>query len=240
MKAPFAFVAALAAIGAVIGASAGFAQQAEPPGLGEIMVSANRNSVPYAQNDRPVVGLRRRADAAVMSLTITSDSRDAATRGQEIHTVLLGAIDKAAAAGLEVAWGNVQLVRVNKANYKDLPLYGAGRNDTSQVTVLIKGKLEGTADSTRSRLLNFALGIKGSGRAIVSSGRTISLTVVNPDQYRDAIIKLVAADAANTASLFGPNFTFNVTGIDGQVGWSQVSTTEVFLYIPYRYVIFPK
>ncbi|MEQ1641726.1 MAG: hypothetical protein ABL881_13025, partial [Novosphingobium sp.] len=68
MKAPFAFVAALAAIGAVIGTSAGFAQQAEPPGLGEIMVSANRNSVPYAQNDRPVVGLRRRADAAVMSL----------------------------------------------------------------------------------------------------------------------------------------------------------------------------
>lgn len=236
MKAPFAFVAALAAIGA----SAGISQQTVPSGLGEILVTANRGSVPFAQNDRPVVGLRRRADAAVMSLSITSDSRDAETRRQEVQSVLLSAMDKAAAAGFEVVWGNVQLVRVTKANYKDLPLYGAGRNDTSQVSVLIKGKLEGTADSTRSRIHGFVLGIKGSGRATVGSGGTISLTVINPDQYRNAIISLVAEDARQTAALFGSNFTFNVTGIDGQVNWSQVSTTEVFLYIPYRYVIFPK
>lgn len=236
MKAPFAFVAALAAIGA----SAGLAQQTDPSGLGEIMVSANRGSVPFAQNDRPVVGLRRRADAAVMSLVITSDSRDEMTRKQEIHTLLLSAMDKAAASGLEVVWGNVQLMRVTRTNYKDLLLYGAGRSDTSQITVFVKGKLEGSAEDTRKRIHNFILALKGSGRATIGSPGTIALTVINPDQYRDDIIKLVAADAAHAASLFGPNFTFNVTGIDGQVGWSQVSTTDVFLFIPYRYVIFPK
>lgn len=236
MKAPLAFVVALAAIGA----SAGFAQTKEPAGLGEILVGANRNSVPYAQNDRPVVGLRKRADSAVMSLVITSDSRDEATRKQEIHTVLLSAIDKAAAAGLEVVWGSVQLFPVTKTNYKGWPLYGAGRADTSQVAVLIKGKLEGSASDTQSRLFAFASSIKGSGRATVGYNGTIQLTVVNPDQYRSAIISLVAEDAKQTAALFGPNFTFNVTGIDGQVAWSQVSTTEVFLYIPYRYVIIPK
>lgn len=75
---------------------------------------------------------------------------------------------------------------------------------------------------------------------MVSTGGGITLTVVNPDQYRDAIVQLVAGDARHMAALFGPDFTFNVTGIDGQVSWSQVSSTEVFLYIPYRYVIIPK
>ena len=64
--------------------------------------------------------------------------------------------------------------------------------------------------------------------------------MVNPDQYRDAIVQLVASDARHAASLFGPDFTFNVTGIDGQISWSQASSTEVFLFIPYRYVIIPK
>jgi hypothetical protein len=236
MKAPMALVAALAAILA----SAGLAQQAEPSGLGEVLVTANRASVPYAQDNRPVVGLRRRADSAVMQLVIVSDSRDEATRKQEIHTALLAAMDKAAAAGFELVWGNVQLQRVTKANYKDMPLLGAGRNDTGRLDLLVRGKLEGTAEATRNRLFAFVLGLKGSGRATIGSMGTISLTVINPDQYRDAIIKLVAADAAHTAGLFGPNFTFNVTGIDGQVSWSQVSTTEVFLFIPYRYTIFPK
>lgn len=236
MKAPMALAAALAAVLA----SAGLAQTAEPPGLGEVLVSGNRQNVPYAQADRPVVGLRRRADAAVMALTITSDSREFDVRKQEIHTVLLAAMDKAAAAGLEVVFGGVVLNRVTKTNYKDLQFVWAGRNDTGKIDVLVKGKLEGSAEDTRKRINDFILSLKGSGRATVSTPGTIALTVVNPDQYREAIIKLVAADASRTASLFGPNVTFNVTGIDGQVAWSQVSPTEVFLYIPYRYTIFTR
>lgn len=236
MKAPVALLAALAALAA----SAGLAQQLDAPGLGEVLVSGNRDAIPYAQSNRPVVGLRRRADAAVMQLSIVSDSREEAVRRQEIHTVLLSALDRANAAGFELVSGSVQLNRVTKANYKDLPFQYAGRVDTGRVDVLVKAKLEGSAYDTRTRLQSFIGSIKGSGRATVSSGGTIALTVVNPDQYRDAIIQLVAGDARRVSGLFGPDFTFNVTGIDSQVSWSQVSSTEVFLFIPYRYVIIPK
>ena len=50
----------------------------------------------------------------------------------------------------------------------------------------------------------------------------------------------MAEDAKHSAALFGPDFTLNITGIDGQVAWSQISSTEVFLYILYRYTIVPK
>ena len=106
------------------------AQQVDPAaqtaGLGEVMVSGNRLSAPYAQQDRPVIGLRRKADSAVMTLYISSDTRDAATRTQEIYTVLLAAMDKASAAGLELVSGGVPIQRVTRDNYKLLPLMGAG------------------------------------------------------------------------------------------------------------------
>jgi hypothetical protein len=220
------------------------AQQVDPPaqstGLGEVMVSGNRMSAPYAQQDRPVIGLRRRADSAVMTLYISSDTRDAATRTQEIYTVLLAAMDKAAGSGLELVSGGVPIQRVTRDNYKLLPLMGAGRVDTSQVQLLVKARLEGTAAATEARLRSFITGLKGTGRATIGTPGGIALTVINPDQYRDAVVRLVADEAKRNAAIFGPEFTFSLTGIDGQLNWSQISSTEVLLYIPYRYTILPK
>jgi hypothetical protein len=68
----------------------------------------------------------------------------------------------------------------------------------------------------------------------------LTLTIVNPDQYRDAIVKLVADNARHYAALFGTDYAVQVNGIDAQVYWSQVSGTDVFLYVPYRYTIVPK
>jgi hypothetical protein len=236
MRAPVKF----AAIALSLGAGAAVAQTTEPQGLGEVMVTANRLSAPYAQQERPVVGLRRTADAAVMSLVITSDHREADTRKQEIHTVLRGAMDKAAASGFQIVSGAFRLEPVSRQNYESLPLEPGGRVDTSQVRVLVKTQLAGTAAETQARLRGFLGSLRGSGRATAEYGGGWTLTVVNPDQYRDAIISLVAEDAKHSAALFGPDFTVNITGIDGQVAWSQISSTEVFLYIPYRYTIVPK
>ena len=240
MKAPVIFAAAVA----LACTPAVFAQEADVPGpnsgLGEVMVSANRNSAPYAQQERPVIGLRRQADSAVMSLHISSDTRDGSARTQEIHTVLLAAMDKAKGAGFELVSGGIPIQPVTRENYKLLPMQNAGRVDTSIVHLLIKARLQGSAEATQTRLQAFVSSLKGSGRATVGGGGGISLTVINPDQYRDAIVALVAEEAKRNAAIFGPEFTFSLTGIDQQIIWSQVSSSEVFLYIPYRYTILPK
>ncbi|MGH6786214.1 MAG: hypothetical protein ACREBO_05245 [Novosphingobium sp.] len=215
------------------------AQPAANAGLGEVLVTANRQNAPFAQQDRPVVGLRRAADSVVMPLVISSDTREALTRNQEIHTVLLAAMERARAAGFELVSGGFRVEPVTAANYKSLPIEWAGRVDTGKVQLLVKAKLEGSAAATQARLQSFVGSLKGSGRANAETSGAITLTVINPDQYRDAIVGLVAADAKYNAAIFGPEFTFNVTGIDGQVAWSQVSSTDVFLYIPYRYTIYP-
>jgi hypothetical protein len=220
--------------------TAALAQEGYVPPLGEVMVGANRQNAPFYRQDRPLVGLRRSADAAVMAFTITSDSRDNAVRKQEIQAVVAAAIGKAKAAGFELVIGNFQLEPLTDQNRNDLNYEYGGRIDTSRVTIMAKTRLDGSADAARKRLETFINSIKGTGRATVESGGTIQLTVVNPDQYRDQVLKLVADDAHRNAALFGPEFTFNIAGTDQPVVWTQVSSTEVFLFVPYHYTINPK
>ena len=216
------------------------AQNTSTPVLGEIIVTGNRLNAGYAQENRPVIGLRRQADSAVRTISFSSDSRDEATRKKEVHTMLSAAIDKAAAAGVELVVGNFELRPVTKANYQELPVYGTGRVDTSKVDVMVKVKLAGSTVSAGQRIDNFVKNLPRNGRGAIDQGGGLTLTIINPDQYRDSIVKLVAEDARSRAAFFGPEYAVNVTGIDGQVFWSQLSGTDVFLYIPYRYVVVPK
>lgn len=210
------------------------------PELGEVLVSSNRQNAPFAQQERPVIGVRRQADSVVSYIAFTSDSRDALTREREIHTMMLAAIDRAGAAGIELVSGSFVLQPVTKANYLTLPMMNAGRIDTSKVDVMVKAKLTGSTAAAIDRFNAFSKTLPRSGRGTVDFLGALNLTIINPDQYRDAIIKLVAEDARKQAAVFGPDYAVQASGIDGQVGWSQISPTEVFLTLPYHYTIIPK
>lgn len=227
--------AVMASAGAPVGA-----QEAKPAGLGEIMVSATRQNARYAQAERPVVGLRRQADSAVLQVSFSSDARDADVRKREIHAMLAAALDRAASAGIELVTGSFELTPVSKASYPDLPLFSAGRVDTSQATLLVKVRLAGSTAAAKQRIDAFVKAIPRTGRGAIDKMGSLALTIVDPDQYRDAIVRLVAEDARRNAAAFGPGYGVHVTGVDAQVVWSQISGTEVFLYLPYRYAVHSK
>lgn len=216
------------------------AQSSNAGDLGEVVVTANRMSQPYYIQERPVIGLRRQADSAVQRVMISSDSRDEATRKREIQAMLLGALDRASAAGIELVTGNFELTAVTRANYQELVFYNAGRPDTSKIDLMVKAKLAGSTGPAQARIDGYVKGVPANGRALMEKVGGLSLTIVNPDQYRDAIVTLIAESANHYAAMFGPGYAVSVSGIDGQIAWSQVSGTEVFLYIPYRYSIVPK
>ncbi len=216
------------------------AQAQEATGLGEILVTASRQNARYAQQDRPVIGLRRPADFITRPVAISSDARDAATRIREIHAMLGTALDRAAAAGIEIVSGNFELQPVTRANYQALTFGSAGRIDTSQVVVMIKVKLAGSVTAAEQRLDTFVKDLPRGGRGAIDLNGGLALTIVNPDQYRDTIVKLVADHARVQAAAFGPGYAVQVSGIDAQVAWSQVSSSDVFLYLPYRFTIVPR
>jgi hypothetical protein len=226
-----------AALFAVMLAVPGAAAAQSGDGLGEIIVTAQRSSGEYYSDERPVVGLRRQADSAVQPVSFTSDSRDEAMRKQEIRAMLLAAIERADASGIQLVTGDFELVAVTRENYRDLTFEGAGRPDTSRIDVMIKAKLAGSAGSAQDRIDRFIKAVPPSGRALLEKRGRLTLTIINPDQYREEIVKLVAENAKRNASFFGPDYGVEVGGLDQELAWAQVSNTEVFLYIPYRFTI---
>ena len=117
---------------------------------------------------------------------------------------------------------------------------GAGRVDTSQVSFMVKTSLAGSVTDAELKLSAFVKTVPKTGRGAIDQTSGVTLTIIDPDQYRGPIVKLVAENARMQAAVFGPEYAVQVSGIDGQVFWSQVSDSEVFLYVPYRYTIVPK
>lgn len=208
--------------------------------LGEVVVTGQRSAADYLSDEQTVVGLRRTADSAVQRIKFTSDSREEDMRKREIHAMLEAAIRRADAAGVELVTGDFELMKVTLANYRDLAFSRGNRPDTSEIALFVKAGLAGSVGSAQGRIDNFVRTVPPSGRALMEKNGGITLTIVNPDQYRPEIVKLVAAEALKTAAAFGNDYGVEVAGLNEQLMWAQASATEVFLYIPYRFSIRPK
>lgn len=209
----------------------------------------------------PVIGLKRQADSAARNIEIVSDSREADMRKREVQAMLLAAIDRAKAAGFSLVTGQLTLVEVTRANWQDqFPgLSGkadaeddddedydddngsqsAFEDDGSNATVRlrVKTKLDGSIDNAQAKITGFVKSVPVTGRSQMRQKGGLALTIVNPEQYRDEIYKRIAAGAKHAVSFYGPEYGVDVSGLDRDINWQQVSNTEVFLYIPYSFSV---
>lgn len=203
----------------------------------DYVASSPQPGAAQQRSAQPVIGLRQRADFLVVQVSLTSDSRDATVRKTEIHTMLLDALAKAPGANIELATGAPVLTALTRENYQNVNLAWAGREDTSKTDIMIKVPLSASAAETEKRVDAFIATLKRSGRGTIYKAGGRQLALRNPGQHREQIVRLIAADARANAEIFGPDYRAFVDGIDRQVQWTQVSDTEVFLYLPYTYRI---
>ncbi|QMW21487.1 TonB-dependent receptor [Sandaracinobacteroides saxicola] len=209
------------------------AQQAE-----EIIVTASRREEAAPP---PLVGVRRVADFAVLAVTVTSDSRDSKLRYDEIFGMVRKAIELAGKRGVELSTGELKVEPLTLANYRDLPVSGAGRADTSRVGFLLKTRLAGATDakSAVERLEAFVKSVPLVGRAEMVADDDLALTVVEPGQYRGAILERVVADAKAQAARMGEGYAVELEGLDRRVEFERVGLTEVMLFVRYGYRVVP-
>lgn len=213
----------------------------------EVVVTGNRrgsylNAEVNPSSSRPIINLRRTADFAVQPVQIIGDTREEAKRYEEIYAMVRGAIELAGKHNVELSIGDYIVEPLTLANYKNLILQNGGRSDTNVARFLIKAKLAAGMDAKTAleRITVFIKAVPAVGRAQIESLGSLTLSVVNPDQYRAQITDLIVADAAATAAKFGPDYGVSATGLDRPVEWARASLTEVFLYLPAAYTVQPK
>lgn len=223
---------------------------------GEIVVTASRarptyfdsrtNTVVETGDDDasglPALGLRRRADFALLPVIIAGDTRDREQRRQEILTMVRSALDRARAAGVELSLGDFFVVPLTADNYRTLAFVGDGRPDSERVAFFVKTRLGATADEANAaltRLEQFVRSVPVAGRAEMRASGALTLSIVAPDQYRNQLLDMIATDARAIATRFGPDQRVEAQGLDRPVEWRRAGVTEVFLYIPHRLIYRP-
>ncbi len=222
---------------------------------GEVVVSATRarptyidrrtNSAVETGEDAsalPSVGLRRRADFALLPVVIAGDTREREGRRNEILTMVRSALERARSAGIELAIGGFFVVPLTADNYRTLAFQGDGRPDSERVVFFIKTRLGTSADEANqaiTRLEQFVSSVPAAGRAEMRAAGPLTLSIVAPDQYRGQILDMIATDARATAARFGAQQQVEAHGLDRPVEWRRAGVTEVFLYIPHRLIFRP-
>ncbi|AJP74388.1 hypothetical protein [Sphingomonas hengshuiensis] len=217
--------------------------QAQDFSEAEIIVSGARRETDGFDASRPVVGLRRAADFAILYVTIAGDTRDAEKRRSEILAMVKSAIEIAPKFTVQLATGDEVVEALTLANYRDLGFTSDSRPDTNRTTFLAKVKLGAGVDgaAARDRIARFIKAVPAVGRAeIRGSSGDLTLSVVGPDKFRGEILDILAADAKAVAARMGPDYGVELKGLDRPVEWSRAGLTDVFLYVPYNMVVRPK
>lgn len=187
----------------------------------------------------PAIGVTRRADFLAQPVRIVSDSRDGNQRRQEVYTMMEAAIARAKAAGLELSYGDFDLQEVTRENYRELGLSSAGRADTTAISFLVRVPLGTDAENASKRISDFLKAVPTNGRSYIEALGGASLVVLGPDQYRGEVVKAIAEESRSYAALFGTDYRVFVEGLSRPLEWTQVSETDVFLYIPHSFRIEP-
>ena len=210
---------------------------------------------------RPVIGLKRKADSVVRTITITSDSREEDMRKREVETMLLAALDMADREGLSLVTGVYEVTVVTKANWRDLFPGLVGKTDTDSddededddsskvapgfvddgseavLTLKVKTKLTGSIADAQGLITRFVKKVPQNGRAQMAQKGELALTIINPEQYRDEIYRRIATGTKHAIEFYGPDYGAEITGLDREIKWEQANSSEVFLFIPYSFTV---
>ena len=211
-----------------------------------VVVSAERRTAyggPAEEiaGDAPHLYLTKRADHVITRVNVTCDTRDAKQRRGELKETLRAMIQKAAGTGtISLSVGDKVITDLTESGFDDLITMDP-RPDTSTATVIIKTKLSAndTLNTAIARVTLFIASTPMSGRTEIVRIGEWDLTIVGPEQYRDAIIGLIVSDAKHTADMFGPANGVAVEGLEHRVSWYQKGPLDLALYIPYTLKIAP-
>ena len=172
--------------------AAGLSAAALPATAQEVVVTASRVSPSGGYNSvatlsrsmpAPVLTLRRTADFAVQTVTVTGDTRDAIKRRQEIYDMIRGAIALSGKSGVELAVGQYVVEPLTMENYKNLTLSNGNRDDSDRSFLSSRRRSPGGGREDRARA-DHQVRQERCRRWVAprsSRWRTVSLSVVKPE-----------------------------------------------------------
>jgi hypothetical protein len=192
----------------------------------------------------PGASLKRPADFLLQRFKVSSDAPEETARKDDILDtlrLLQSAANRDKTVELVILPDGriVAPLRIDPLTLKVLP---GNRSQTSEIVVAVKTRVVPGADNATalfSKLKGFPKSVKPTGRAAIDLTGDIELTLVNPAQFREPVIKLYAGDVRTVTAALGSEYRVVTKGIDRQLQWMRDGMTDVVIFIPYEYDVIP-
>lgn len=201
----------------------------------EIVVTGSRLAY-YSSIAVPHVFVTRRADFAIVEVDLRNDTRAQDARRGELIEALNRLQTAAARANMTLA-----LVDDDNGIVRQYSLAGAQqlmqagvRADTTQLEIRVRTNVApgDTLESIHNRVANFVEASPKPGRVEMTIGRT-DLTMVNLEQYRDAMVRDILAEGRALAAQVGGAQQVTVGGLESQVAFHRTGDIDLVLFLPY-------
>lgn len=210
----------------------------------EIIVTGTRISAVNVAGNGPGITVEKKGDFLLLQVTIENDSRELKTRLAEMDATIknmLEAADNNPDITLSLV-GKGNIVRsMNLVNYRS-NLVGGRRPDTSMAHFKVKTNIPDNMDEAfkiSANLAKFVEGVEEVGRTRILENENISVSVLNPNQYRDEVRNKIIAEINATTEALDGNYRAIISGLDGPVKWARSGDFNLAFYMDYSYEIIP-
>jgi hypothetical protein len=208
-------------------------------GVETVVVTGSR--IGY-DGDAPHIVLTQRADHLITKVLVVCDTRDLEKRKEELRQTLHSMIAEAGhTSSISLSIGDEILVDLTD-KMLDKVIVPDTKADTSDAYVVIRTELNknDTFDDATQRIKDYIARTPKAGRTEILNDQPWNLGLVTPERYRGALVAKIAADANETAKLFGPNYDVRIAGLQHTIQWYQVGPLDLALYIPYELTVAPR
>jgi len=213
----------------------------------EIIVTATRRvAAPGAtlKAHGPGIFIEKRGDFLLLEVKIENDSRELSTRLKEIGTTV-DAFIAAAKNNPEIELSIIdesKFVRpLTRDNFSDNIRFGS-RPDTSVAILKVKTQIPDRVEDSykiAQMLSEFVDSIEEKDRTTINTYDDISVSVVNPYQYRDDVIRKVVEEVNTITKDLGPDYRVILKGLDKELTWTRSGDLKLAFFLPYSYDIIP-
>jgi hypothetical protein len=209
----------------------------------ETVVTTSRSSFERHDKDMvPYTVLVRRADNLINAITVSDDTRDPVLRRQEMRDTLKALVREAKRhPRISLSIGDTQLTTFSE-DMVERYAGGGSFGDVSRTRLLVKTAISSsdTFESASERIKAFVRAVPKFGRSETFGEAVWNVTIINPQQYHDAVVAKIAAEARQSAAKFGPDYGAIVDGLYEPLQWYRVDELNLALFLRYTMVIAQK
>lgn len=214
----------------------------------EIIVTGSRISVGGGGGSggggSPAIFVEKKGDFLLLNVTVINDARERSERLRDLEATIKTIITASK------NHPDIKLSLVEDGFVKPLTQLAfmdsvrPGRQpDTSYANIKVKTDIpSGDTDAYKlvRKLDDFVDDLRGVGRTKITTEEDVSVSVINPFQYRDEVRNKVMAEMTSTLRSLGDGYVIVPKGLDRGVRWTRSGDLNLKFYMNYSYKIYPK